>query len=391
MSQPATVTDLLQRANDRAPDRLVADVADALAPAGATHVALYVVDYAQETLQPIGEPVGPVGGPAPVRIEGSMAGRSFQTQKVVAAETSEGWRVWAPIRERAEQIGVLEVGFARRDEASSELCEDLGRLIGHLVRTANRYTDLIEMRRRRGDMSLAAEVQWDMLLPPLAFRCPGLAIAAKLEPAYEVGGDAFDYAVNGDTFSFAFLDAMGHSLRSSLGSAVVLAGYRHGRRRGLDLPTTACRIDESVQAEFDGELFVTGHIGQLDLPTGRLEWVNAGHPGPLVARGAHVVAQPTVEPCLPLGLGITDPVVGEYHLEPGDRILYYSDGVVEARPSGGQQFGVERLVTLFERHLGDGLLAAEVLRRVVVEVFGHRADALQDDASLMLIEWPGPE
>jgi serine phosphatase RsbU (regulator of sigma subunit) len=295
--------------------------------------------------------------------------------------------VFAPVRERAERIGVIECGFAEVDDDLLALCDDLGLLAGHLVHTSGRYTDLIELRRRRRPMNLAAEMQWDMLMPPLAFSSPELAIAGILEPAYFVAGDAFDYSLNGELFDFAILDAMGHGVHSTLASTLALGGFRHGRRRGLALTVIAEQIDDALVEHFDGDGFVTGHICQLDVATGDLRWVNAGHPPPLLVRGAKVVGEMKAEPCFPLGLGIQITEVGQVRLQPGDRVLFYSDGVVEARPQGGLQFGVERLIDDAEEFLGSSLPVAEVLRRLVRRLREHRGGDLEDDATLVFLEW----
>jgi serine phosphatase RsbU (regulator of sigma subunit) len=318
-----------------------------------------------------------------------MAGRSFQRQEVVSAETSSGWRVWAPLRERAERIGVLELGFVSVDDEVVRLSEDLGRLVGHLLHTAGRYTDLVELRRRRRSMSLAAEMQWDMLLPPLAFHSPEVAIAGLLEPAYQVAGDGFDYSLDGEALRFVMLDAMGHGLRSALASTLALAAFRHARRNGFDLAGIAKNMDEALASEFQGDTFVTGHVGLLDTATGCFRWVNAGHPPPLLTRKSKVVGEVHTAPCYPLGLGILEPEIGECQLEPGDGLLFYSDGVTEARPSSARrdQFGLERLKERLERHIGVGLVSAEVLRRTVLDVVEHRGEQLEDDATMVLMEW----
>jgi serine phosphatase RsbU (regulator of sigma subunit) len=325
--------------------------------------------------------------PKGVSVEGTLAGRSFQLQQVVTAEVDDGWRVWAPVRERAERIGVLEFGFPEISDDLLALCDDLGLLVGHLVHTAGRYTDLIELRRRRRPMNLAAEMQWDMLMPPLAFSSPELAIAGILEPAYFVAGDAFDYSLNGETFGFAILDAMGHGVHSTLASTLALGAFRHGRRRGLELTVVAEQIDDALVEQFSGDCFVTGHICSLDVATGAFRWVNAGHPPPLLIRGNKVVAEMQAEPCLPLGLGLQIVEVGELHLQPTDRILFYSDGVTEARPHGGQQFGVDRLIDATEEFIGGSLPVAEALRRLVRRLRDHRGGELADDATLVFLEW----
>ncbi|CAA9211704.1 MAG: Serine phosphatase RsbU, regulator of sigma subunit [uncultured Acidimicrobiales bacterium] len=387
------IGDLLRRASLTAPDLLAADIGAALQDAGGNHLVLYVVDYEQLSLQPVGIAVDLLAEePKGVNVEGTLAGRAFQLQEVVSTAVDGGWRVWAPVRERAERIGVIEFGFAELDDELLALCDDLGLLAGHLVHTAGRYTDLVELRRRRRPMNLAAEMQWDMLMPPLAFSSPELAIAGILEPAYFVAGDAFDYSMNGELFSFAILDAMGHGVHSTLASTLALGGFRHGRRRGLDLAVIAEQMDDALVEHLEEEEgFVTGHICQLDVGTGGFRWVNAGHPPPLLVRGSKVVGEMKAEPCLPLGLGIDVTHVGEVRLQPGDRVLFYSDGVVEARPKGGPQFGVERLIDDAEEFLGSNLPVAEVLRRLVRRLREHRGGELEDDATLVFMEWqPAP-
>ncbi|HWC10384.1 MAG TPA: PP2C family protein-serine/threonine phosphatase [Acidimicrobiales bacterium] len=391
MERAEVISDLLRRASVTAPGLLAGDVAAALREAGAHRLALYVVDYEQETLQHVvlGSDLL-AEAPKGVRVEGTMAGKAFQAQTVLTAATEDGWRVWVPVRERAERLGVLEVDFDELDDELLRLADDLGLLVGHLVRTAGRYTDEVELRRRRRPMNLAAEMQWDMLLPSLSFSSPELAIAGLLEPAYMVAGDAFDYSLNGDVLDFTILDAMGHGVNSTMASTLALGAFRFGRRRQLGLTVVAELVDDALIERFDGEEFVTGHVAQLDIATGVFRWVNAGHPSPLLVRGSRVVAELACEPSLPFGLGLRIEEVGEWQLQPGDKLLFYSDGAVEARPRGGEQFGLDRLRDSIEQYSGAGLVASEVLRRVARELRGHRGRELQDDATLVFLEWqPG--
>ena len=402
MDRAEVIGKLLRRAAVTAPDLLAADVAAALHQAGGHHLLLYVVDYEQVTLQPVALASELMAQqPKGVNIEGSMAGRAFTTQTVQVAKlpagengpadgSATGWTVWSPVRERAERLGVLELGFEAVDDELIELCDDLGLLVGHLVHTAGRYTDEVERRRRRRPMNLAAEMQWDMLLPPLAFTSPDVAIAGLLEPAYFVAGDAFDYSLNGDRLDFAILDAMGHGVHSTLASALALGACRYGRRRGLELTVMAEQIDDALIEQFDGQNFVTGQLAQLDVATGKLHVLNAGHPLPLLIRGTRVVDEIRCDPCYPLGLGIETPSVVEIGLDPGDRILFYSDGATEARPLGGDQFGIERLRGHLEQYLDIGALPSEVLRRLARDLKEHRGGELADDVTLVLLEWqPG--
>src|SRR5215218_1694017 len=147
MRRRGIIGDLLRRASVTAPDLLAADIAAALHEVGGHHLVLYVVDYEQLSLQPVGIAVDLLAEePKGVPVEGTLAGRAFQLQEVVTAQVDDGWRVWAPVRERAERIGVLEFGFRDVDDDVLALCDDLGLLAGHLVHTASRYTDLVELR-----------------------------------------------------------------------------------------------------------------------------------------------------------------------------------------------------------------------------------------------------
>ncbi len=256
----------------------------------------------------------------------------------------------------------------------------------------NAYGDLFARVRRRQPMSLAAEIAW-RLLPPLTFGTDRLVIASVLAPVYQVGGDSFDYAVDATTARFAVFDAMGHGLAAGWLATVAIGAYRNARRRGLDLPSTVTAIDTELASEFDDGQFVTAVLAELDLDTGRLRWHLAGHHAPLLLRGSQVVKTLDAPPGLPLGLGGATlgepPVLGEESLEPGDRVLLFTDGVIEARSTAGELFGVDRLADLVAREAAGGQPAPETMRRVMHAILAHQAGALQDDVTIMLVEWQG--
>src|SRR4029453_2167848 len=213
------------------------------------------------------------------------AGRAFSAIAVQDAATGSGLRLWLPLLDGAERLGVLGLTVPRVDEALRGRCTWLATLVAELLMTKGQYTDSYFLNRRRQPMSLAAEMQWQ-LLPPLTFVTPRVVIAGLLEPAYEVAGDAFDYALNGDSAHLAVIDPVGHDLTASVLAAVTLGSYRHSRRAGLDLAATYAALDQAIAPQFGGERFVTGQLGQLDCATGRLQWLNAGHPLPLLVRQA---------------------------------------------------------------------------------------------------------
>jgi hypothetical protein len=237
-------------------------------------------------------------------------------------------------------------------------------------------------------MGVPAELLWRQL-PPTAFSTDRFVLTAQLEPWHEIGGDAFDYSLDADTLHLAVFDGMGHGLAAALLASVALAAYRNARRGDLSLAETAVVIDQVLAGQFGTESFVTGVFGRLDLVTGSLSLLCAAHPAPLLIRDGRPVGEANTEPGTPLGFGSRDDVVLETSLQPGDRLLMFSDGVVEARSASGEFFGLDRLLDLVTRQESNGQPPPETLRRLIVAVLEHQDNMLQDDATVLLLEWAG--
>lgn len=131
------------------------------------------------------------------------------------------------------------------------------------------------------------------------------------------------------------VDAMGHGLEASRMANLAVAAYRHARRRQLDLESTFRAVDAALRSEFGPDRFMTGQLATLDSESGVLRWLNAGHPRPLLLRQARAASELLGPPSLPFGLGDAPLPPTEVSLEPGDRLLFFTDGVVEARPRAG--------------------------------------------------------
>jgi hypothetical protein len=376
---------LLEASHELAPDELVAAVTQAGRAMDADDVAVYLADYEQTLLVPLPDGTDRT----PLEIDATLAGRAFVAIAVQEADAGAGRRLWLPLLDGAERLGVLGLTLPAVDDTLRLRCGWLATLVAELVLSKDQYTDGYSVTRRRQPMSPAAEMQWQ-LLPPLTFVTPRVVIAGLLEPAYEVAGDAFDYALNGDIAHLAVLDPVGHDLTASLLAAVTVGSYRHSRRAGLDLAATHAALDETIAAQFGGERFVTGQLGQLDCGTGRLQWINAGHPLPLLVRGAKVVDTLACHPVPPLGLGVAQPEIATAALEPADRVLFYTDGVTEGRNLAGEPFGEARLADLVVRETLAGQPAAETMRRLAHAILAHQGTTPRDDATMVFLEWPGP-
>jgi len=152
---------------------------------------------------------------APLPIDDSLAGRAFQTDSAIERPQSDGVRVFIPLLDGTDRVGVLAFTLDTVDAPDRRLCRRLAGLVADMLVTKSMYTDRFFQARRRQPLSLAAEMQWQ-LLPPLMMNTPQVAVAGALEPAYDVAGDSFDYALNDDILHVAMIDAMGHGLGAAL-------------------------------------------------------------------------------------------------------------------------------------------------------------------------------
>ena len=385
---PSAIVDLLARTRTAQPDGLSAAVNAALRPLG-VHMTVYLVDLQQRTLRALSEPDRPT--PPAIAVDGTAAGRAFTDVRAVSADDASGaYRLWLPLLDGSERLGIVEVTGSRPgavdDPGFAEECDAFAALVGHLVTVKSPYGDHLVTARRTQRMSEASELLWT-LLPPLTFACDRMVISGVLEPCYDVGGDGFDYAVDGSRAFVAIWDTVGHGLASGLATAVALSAMRAARRDGDGLAAIARAADAALVEYIADSHFATAVLADLDLDTGLLRYLNAGHPRPLLLRRGRVIRDLAGGRRMPLGLADPQLEVAEEQLEPGDRLLLYTDGVIEARDRDGEWFGERRLIELFERHAAAGLPAPETLRRLCHAALAHYDGPPRDDATLLLVEW----
>jgi serine phosphatase RsbU (regulator of sigma subunit) len=249
-----------------------------------------------------------------------------------------------------------------------------------------RVSDTPRIRRQGRRMSLPASMQWDML-PPWTIRLPRAMAAGILEPAYDIAGDAFDYAVDNGIIHFAVIDGMGHGIGSTVLTGLAIGTYRHARRAGASIAEIHAAVDAALASRYDDMSFATGIIGTLDTGTGRLEWTCAGHPPPLLLRGR--VHELDTTPTIPFGLGAGTPGIHSLDLKPDDVVLFYTDGVTEAHDADSELFGLDRLTALLAREAAGERQAEELLRRMVREILAHQHGDLRDDATMLMLRWDG--
>ena len=371
----------LEAASALPPDRLNEIGPLFASAAGATIARILIADYDHKVLVELGK--GDV-----VSLTGTVADRVFATQKPYV--TSNSQTVWLPMTEDDERLGAVELEFEH--SAPEELAGILGLLqvLVLVIVSKRRYTDTVLQARRTKPLSAAAEIQWG-LLPPLSSRGTNAAISGRLDPAYTTGGDSFDYAFTSHCLEFVLLDAVGHGLPAVLKSVAATGAIRNARRERKTLEDAYHAAGAVLVSEFGDNYYVTGVIGSLDLRSGELHWINAGHPLPLLVRNGHLLGELKCEPSMPAGLGGSVREVACESLQPGDKVLFYTDGMTEARAVGVGQFGTERLAEMFLQATLDDLSTPEIGRKLSIAVHEHSQGDLADDAATVILDYhPAP-
>ena len=388
----ALLDGLLRRTHLSTPSDVPAVIAEEARCIGARDVALYLVDYELSMLMPLSDGAADVG--EPLSIAGTVAGRAFASTTIlrVPGDAPGQQCLWLPLLDGTERVGVMGMSFDERalSDRIVAACERYAHLVAILVVTKTAYGDAFEAVRRRQPMTIASELVWG-LAPPLVFATDGLALAAMLEPCYDNGGDALDYAVNDRMLHVAVFDAMGHGLAAAGVAAFALSAYRHSRRNGRSLLETYTSMHDAVGKQYPDSRYVTALIAQLDLDTGQLTWLCAGHPPPLVIRRGRRARTLHAAPAPPLGVQSPSgpPTLARESLEPADLLLLYTDGLTEARTPDGELFTIERLGQFIEHEAAAGQFAPETLRRLRHAVIGREAVELRDDATAVLLQWQG--
>ena len=278
----AAIRRLLELAHNMEPDQVPRLAADLAESAGLRDVEIFLVDRQQMELSSL-------TSSARHAVEGTLVGDTYRRRREhVVDEEGGAQRIYVPLVDGEDRLGVLS---AVVDDATVALIEDvqlLASVTAGLIVSKRHYTDSYEFACRLEPMDLAAEFRW-ALLPPLTLWSPRVRIAGMLEPAYEIAGDAFDYAVNGNVAHVAMFDAVGHGMRACRIANLAIASYRNSRRGGADLTETAEAIDATLVEQFGDSWFVTAFLGELDIEHGRLRFMSAGHPLPMLLRSGKVL------------------------------------------------------------------------------------------------------
>jgi serine phosphatase RsbU (regulator of sigma subunit) len=374
MSEPVNQA---RRALNEAPADLLLDrIADVLASYGITRVELLQVDYRMSALLPLadGEPVTGPGHPA---------WRCFDHQTPIVADGTG----YLPVSMRGERRGVLRVAPAPGDPAALGELAEIATALAHEIAAVTAGTDVYRTARRSRRLTLAAEMQWEMLPGRSRIR-PSFSLAGQLEPAYAVRGDSFDWSDDGQRLWLSTINGTGEGVAASMLTSLATYALRNARRAGLGLADQAALADQAIYDLHRGDRHLAALLMELDLRSGTLTVVDAGSPRLVLLRDGEV-RELTLEAQFPLGMfEATDYHEQRFVLCRGDRLFVVSDGVIEAT---GQdvRYG-ETALDRFLRRTGP-MEPLDAVRSLIGDLRAFVAGDLVDDAVVVCLDWTGPQ
>ena len=356
---------------------------------GASEVSFLVVEFGGRMLRRL-EGAGvdrvardkPSGAGERVSLKDSPHGRALANQTVEVEGDADGTRLFAPVTNRGEAIGVLELRLPEApDEQALADVALAAHALAYVIIANRRFTDHFEWGQRSVPLSLAAEIQHRLL--PGSYTCEAgqFTLAAWLEPSADIAGDTFDFALGRDTLHLSITDAMGHAVNAAVLATLLVGALRNGRRAGAELLVQAQLANEGLGDYVEWGQFVTGLVACIDLHAEAATILNAGHPPPLRLREGHV--EPVVlEADPPFG------TVPHYQyrvqplpLRPGDRLVFLTDGMTERNAAAVDMAGL--VAASADMHPRE---AVQHLARAVLEATDGD---LKDDATVMCLDWHG--
>ena len=356
---------------------------------GASEVSFLVVEFSGHTLRRLeGAGVDPAARDKRsqagdrVSLEDSPHGRALTNQRVEVESDADGTRVFAPVTNRGEAIGVLELRLPEApDEQALADVALAAHALAYVIIANRRFTDLFEWGQRSVPLSLAAEIQHRLL--PDSYTCEAgqFTLAAWLEPSGDIAGDTFDFALGRDTLHLSMTDAMGHAVNAAVLATVLVGALRNGRRAGAELAAQARLANEGLGDQAGWGQFVTGVVACIDLHAESATIVNAGHPPPLRLRDGHV--EPVVVEADPPFGTVPD---YEYRvqplpLRPGDRLMFLTDGMTERNAA---TVDIPALVAA-----SADMHPREAVQHLTRAVLDATDGDLKDDATVMCLDWHG--
>ncbi|MFI7282358.1 PP2C family protein-serine/threonine phosphatase [Micromonospora chersina] len=364
---------LTEAPTDQLVDRLAAELEQSY---GITRTELYQVDYRLAALLPL-------SGGEPIVTPGHPAWRCFDHQEPIVSEGTG----WFPVGMRGERRGVLRLSPVPGEPADLAALDAVATALGHELAAVAATTDIYLTARRSRRLTLAAEMQWE-LLPGRSRIRPSFSLAGQLEPAYAVRGDGFDWSDDGHRLWLSVVNGSGEGVAASMLTSLATHALRNARRARLGLADQAALADQAIYALHRGEQHLSALLLELDLAAGMLTVVDAGSPRLVLLRDGDVTEQ-VLDKQFPLGMFEgTDYREQQFQLRREDRLFVVSDGVIDAT-SERIRYG-ETALDRFLRRTGP-MEPLDAVRSLIGDLRAFVAGDLVDDAVVVCLDWLGPQ
>lgn len=349
---------------------------------GANSVVLLLADYRLDYLVPV------VSERPAFRMDNTPAGRAFALQEPLLRPENGAWDLHLPLAVRGDRIGVLTVSLS--EEPDKEVRAELAVLavtLSRAIKIADNGTDFFRRARRRNRLTLAAEIQWE-LLPGRSCVAQEYHLAGQLEPAYSICGDNFDWSAAHDHLNVSVTNGMGRGVEAALLTQLTVGALRNARRSGADLVDQAELANETIFNQCHGQRHVSTLLLRFALETGTVAAIDAGSPKLYRMRGG-VVEPITLEAQLPLGMfADTRYTEQELSIEPGDRLVIFSDGFHAAVSPRGESYETATLgAALRQTRLQNPSGVVRTLTRGLLD--HYEGIEIADDAVVLCLDWVG--
>jgi serine phosphatase RsbU (regulator of sigma subunit) len=318
-----------------------------------------------------------------VPLQGTEYEQVLRRQQILRVPEPGGERIMVPVTESGDALGVIDLHLPH--EADARAFADIAAVaeaLARIVVASRRHSDLMDWAQDTAPFSLAAEIQRRLLPGSYTCETDRFTVAGWLEPANAVGGDTFDYSLERDTLHLSVTDAVGNDVNAALLASVLLGSLRNSRRRGADLGRQARTANDALAGHAHVGQFVTGQLARVDLRSGTMTIVNAGHPLPYCVRDGRV-SEIALAVDMPFGLYAGRALrVQSVQLEPGDRVVLITDGMLERNAENlDLPAMLSRQADAHPREL------VYELAETVLEATGGDLD---DDATVLCLDWRGP-
>ena len=304
----------------------------------------------------------------------------FQTRSLLGVPVIMGGRL----------LGVLEAVNKLRGkftQADLRLLAKMAAFLAIPLQNAVLIRQMLEKEKIEKELQIARSIQQSFLLQdPVAF--PGLDIAFLNIPSTEVGGDYYEIMpLNEREIVFSINDVAGHGIPASLLMAVFRSSFVHHLRHSGDIASTIGYLNRLLAETTDANLYVTSFTCRIDAAAGGLEYINAGHPPPLVVRGGDILLLDSGGMAVGMFAAAEHPLA-RFSLEPGDILVFYTDVVVEAGNEKHEEYSRERLAAAV---VARRLLPAAALQAALIEDLKNfcRRGEFADDVTLMIVKYLG--